>query len=225
MGATKAASHNSPRATPNADPLVIVIDDDSSFRRSIQRLIRSAGFKVVVFASAEDYRSSRSSETAACLILDVRLPGVSGLELQRQLVTAGEEIPIIFMTGHGDIPMSVKAMKAGAIEFLTKPFREQELLDALQQAIDRDLAARAEKASSAKLRGLYNSLTPREREVMGRVVSGMLNKQIAAELGTAEKTIKFHRAHIMKKMQARSFADLVRMGEQLQNRQRNPLLV
>lgn len=194
---------------------MFVIDDDPSFRRSTQLLIESAGFDVNGFASAEEFLQSRRSNVPACLLLDVRLPRISGLDLQRELSKAGIQIPIIFITGHGDIPMTVQALKAGAVEFLTKPFREQELLDAIRRAIDSDRAARLERAKLADLRGRYESLTPREREVMGHVVSGTLNKQIADELGRTEKTVKVHRHQIMQKMHARSLAELVRMAERL----------
>src|SRR5271166_199668 len=197
------------------DSIVFVIDDDPSFRRSTQLLIESAGFDVNGFASAEEFLQSLRSNVPACLLLDVRLPRISGLDLQQELSKAGIQIPIIFITGHGDIPMTVQALKAGAVEFLTKPFREQELLDAIRRAIDSDRAARLERAKLADLRGRYESLTPREREVMGHVVSGTLNKQIADELGRTEKTIKVHRHQIMQKMHARSLADLVRMAERL----------
>jgi FixJ family two-component response regulator len=197
------------------DPIVIIIDDDPSFRRSTERLIRSAGFNVQAFGAATEFLRGRRPDAPACLVLDVRLPTLSGLDLQRELARAGVEIPIIFITGHGDIPMSVQAMKAGAIEFLTKPFREQDLLDAIQQAIKRDRTARELQRQLADMRGRYESLTPREREVMAGVVSGMLNKQIAGELGATEKTIKFHRGHIMHKMRAQSLAELVRMGAHL----------
>ena len=197
------------------DPIVIIIDDDPSFRRSTERLIRSAGFNVQAFGAATEFLRGRRPDAPACLVLDVRLPILSGLDLQRELARAGVEIPIIFITGHGDIPMSVQAMKAGAIEFLTKPFREQDLLDAIQQAIKRDRTARELQRQLADMRGRYESLTPREREVMACVVSGMLNKQIADELGATEKTIKFHRGHIMHKMRAPSLAELVRLGAHL----------
>jgi FixJ family two-component response regulator len=197
------------------EPTVFVVDDDVSFRRSLERLVRLAGFKVQTFGSARNFLASGPAAAPSCLVSDVRMPGLSGLDLQRELARAGWQIPIIFITGHGDIPMSVQAMKAGAVEFLTKPFRESELLDAIEQALARDHAARAERAKLATVRARYQSLTPREREVMMHVVSGMLNKQIAGRLNTVEKTIKFHRAHIMDKMAAGSLAELVRLAEDL----------
>jgi FixJ family two-component response regulator len=197
------------------ESIVFVIDDDPSFRRSTQLLIETAGSNVSSFASGEEFLRSRRPNVPACLVLDVRLPRLSGLDLQQELSKAGIQIPIIFITGHGDIPMTVQAMKAGAVEFLTKPFREQELLDAIRRAIDSDRAARQERAKFEHLRGCYESLTPCERKVMERVVLGMLNKQIADELQRTEKTIKVHRSHIMQKMRARSLAELVRMAERL----------
>jgi len=198
-----------------ADSVVFVIDDDPLYRASAERLIRSVGFNVQGFDSARNFLSSRRPDVPSCLVLDVRLPGLSGLDLQRELAEAGVHIPIIFVTGHGDIPMSVQAMKAGAVEFLTKPFRDQVLLDAIRQAIGRDQLARRQHARNLDFRRRYESLGPREREVFKCVVSGMLNKQIADELGATERTIKFHRGHIMQKMQVKSVAELVRIAEAL----------
>jgi FixJ family two-component response regulator len=197
------------------ESIVFIIDDDPLYRASAERLVRSVGFSVLGFESARDFLSSRRPSVPSCLVLDVRLPGLSGLDLQRELADAGVHIPIIFVTGHGDIPMSVQAMKAGAVEFLTKPFRDQDLLDAIRHAIARDRIARRQHARNVDLRKRYELLSPREREVFKCVVSGMLNKQIADELGTTERTIKFHRGHIMQKMQGNSLADLVRMAEAL----------
>jgi FixJ family two-component response regulator len=198
-----------------ADSVVFIIDDDPLYRASAERLIRSVGFNVQGFDSARDFLSSRRPDVPSCLVLDVRLPGLSGLDLQRELAEAGVHIPIIFVTGHGDIPMSVQAMKAGAVEFLTKPFRDQVLLDAIRQAIGRDQLARRQHTRNLDFRRRYESLGPREREVFKCVVSGMLNKKIADELGATERTIKFHRGHIMQKMQVKSVAELVRIAEAL----------
>jgi len=199
----------------DSDPIVFVVDDDASVRDAVQRLIASVGLRVQTFGSTREFLSSKRPEAPACLVLDVRLPDSSGLELQRDLAQANVHIPIIFITGHADVPMTVRAMKAGAVEFLTKPFRGQELLDAIQQAIAKDRAAWNERAQMSELRGRYESLTPREKEVLKLVTSGLLNKQIGAELGTSELTIKTHRGHVMEKMGAESLADLVKMSERL----------
>lgn len=197
------------------DSLVYIVDDDLSVRDALRNLLRSVGLEVRTFAAAQEYLSSPRPEVPACLVLDVRLPGLSGLDLQRELAAARTEIPIIFITGHGDIPMSVRAMKAGAFEFLTKPFRDQDLLDAVRQAIERDRAARRQRAEVAELRARYDSLTPREREVMALVARGLANKQIAGDLGISEPTVKLHRGRVMHKLGAQSLADLIRIAEKV----------
>jgi FixJ family two-component response regulator len=198
-----------------ADALVFVVDDDESVREAISSLLRSAGLTVLTFESAQEFLRRERAEVPGCLVLDVRMPGLSGLDLQAELSRAGIRIPVIFLTGHGDIPMSVRAMKAGAVEFFTKPFHDQGLLDAVREAIGRDRAARREQAELDALRSRFDSLTPREREVMALVVRGLLNKQIAFELEISEITVKVHRHQVVKKMRAESVADLVRMAERL----------
>jgi FixJ family two-component response regulator len=197
------------------DPIVFVVDDDASVRDAVKKLLASVGLRVETFGSAREFLSRKRPETPACLVLDVRLPDLGGLEFQRALAEANVHIPIIFITGHADVPMTVRAMKAGAVEFLTKPFRGQELLGAIQEAIAKDRVAWSERAQMKELRASYDSLTVREKEVLRLVVSGLLNKQIGAELGTSELTIKTHRGHVMEKMGAESLADLVRMFERL----------
>jgi FixJ family two-component response regulator len=195
--------------------IVFVIDDDASMRKAISRLLQAVGLTVQTFASAKEFLSKKLPNVPACVVLDVRLPGLSGLDLQREMVERGIHIPVIFITGHGDIPMSVQAMKAGAVEFLTKPFRDQDLLDAVRSGIQLDRKARKERAELTELREDHQQLTQREREVMSLVVAGLLNKQIALRLGTSEKTIKIHRSHAMQKMHADSLAELVRMSQKL----------
>src|SRR6266446_4549913 len=199
----------------NVAPVVFVVDDDPSVRRAIQRLVESVGLQVELFGSAQEFLRSERPDAPSCLVLDIRLPGISGLDFQRQLAEANIHIPIIFITAHGDIPMTVRAMKAGAVEFLTKPFRDQDLLDAIQIALERDRTRRQEESEIAVLQERFDSLTPREQEILPLVVSGRPNKQIAAELGTSEITIKVHRGSIMRKMQAESLAHLVWMAGRL----------
>jgi RNA polymerase sigma factor (sigma-70 family) len=207
-----------------AAPIVFVVDDDPSVRRAIKRLIGSVGLQVELFGSAQEFLHSERPDGPNCLVLDIRLPGISGLEFQRELAEANIHLPIIFITGHGDVPMTVRAMKAGAVEFLTKPFRDQDLLDAVQFALERDRARRQRDAEIAILQERFESLSAREREVVAMVVSGMLNKQIAAQIGTTENTVKVHRSRAMEKMQAKSLADLVKMVERLGDPSRKSLV-
>jgi len=206
----------SPRnAASQEEPIIYVVDDDASVRDALRNLFRSVGLRVEVFGSGSEFLQSRHPDVASCLILDIRLPRLSGLDFQVELAKAGIHIPIIFMTGHGDIPMTVRAMKAGAVDFLTKPFRDQDMLDAVTAAIERDRTSRNEARILADLHAHFATLTAREREIMALVTSGLMNKQIAAEIGIAEITVKIHRGHIMRKMAAKSLADLVKMAQTL----------
>ena len=209
---------NQMRESREQDAIIAIVDDDPSVRRGLERLIRSAGWKAETFASAQEFLDRPGGEAPSCLVLDLQLPGLSGLDLQKRMAEVGLEIPIVFLTGHGNIPASVQAMKAGAVEFLTKPFDEQDLLQAIQEAVERDRQSRRQHAEMRELQNRYESLTAREQEVMQQVVSGLLNKQIAAELNITEYTVKIHRGRVMRKMHAQSLADLVRMAENLEVR-------
>jgi FixJ family two-component response regulator len=197
------------------DKLVFVVDDDAPLRDSLADLLRSIGLRVEAFASAQEFLRRKRPDVPSCLVLDVRLKGLSGLDLQKRMIEGGIDVPIIFITGHGDVPMTVRAMKAGAVEFLTKPFRDQDLLDAIQLALERDQKAREQRAEIAELHSRFDSLTPREREVMALVAAGLLNKQVAGDLGTSEASVKVHRQHVMEKLGAGSLAELVRIADKL----------
>jgi FixJ family two-component response regulator len=207
---------------PDGQSTVFVVDDDASIRDALKSLFGSVGLQAQAFASAPEFLQAKLPDTPSCLVLDVRLPGLSGLDFQAELAKANIQLPIIFITGHGDIPMTVRAMKAGAVEFLTKPFRDQELLDAVQLGLDRDRARRNSDKAVSSVRARYDSLTPREQEVIGLVTSGLMNKQIAAEIGVTEVTVKVHRGHVMRKMGAKSLAELVRMADALGIRRTKP---
>jgi FixJ family two-component response regulator len=200
---------------PAGVPTVFIIDDDRGMRQAVQDLVESVGLRAESFATGQEFLNRQPTSDPSCLVLDVRLPQMSGLDFQRRLTEIGMQIPIIFITAHGDVPMSVRALKSGAVEFLTKPFRDQDLLDAIQQALQRDRAVREQQAEVHELHGRYQALTAREREVMGLVVSGMLNKQIASEIGASEATVKIHRGNVMQKMQAGSLIELVRLADKL----------
>ena len=209
-------------ARPESVPIVFVIDDDDALREALSSLFRSVGLRVKAFASASEFLQMELPDEPTCLVLDVRLPGLSGLDFQAELAKADIDIPIVFMTGHGDIPMTVRAMKAGALEFLPKPFRDQDMLDAVQAGLERDRSRRRAARDSARLRANFNRLTSREQEIMGLVTAGLMNKQIAGELGVSEITVKVHRGNVMRKMAAKSLAELVRMADALGIRRATP---